>query len=265
MHNELRIALLEDNIIWGDKEANLQQLAANLDAIKQKVDVVLLPEMFSTGFMTDDKERALSLAERNTERTIEFIKQLATKHNLAICGSFLARTANQIYNRAFFIEPSGDETFYDKRHLFQMGGEPKVFTQGKMSHSPIVRFRGFNLKIAVCYDLRFPVFCRARNNDYDALLFVANWPVARQSAWKSLLCARAIENLSYVCGVNRSGSDEAGIDYGTSSSYIFDFKGKQMETELAGKAKIATLVKDKLNAFRTKFPAWQDADPFTLL
>ena len=257
----LRVALIEDSIEWGDKYANLEQLGCNIKNVSDETDLVVLPELFTTGFIVD--EQARDLAERNTGDTIRYLKDLARYYNVAIAGSFLASTASQLYNRAFFIEPNDDETFYDKRHLFTMSGEQKIYNPG-VTHSPIVRFRGMNLKLIVCYDLRFPVFCRNVNNAYDVLLVVANWPKVRLNAWKILLQARAIENECYVCGVNRCGTDPSGLEYALGGSVIIDFKGKIIGERSTSPIIEADLSPADLARFREKFPAWQDADSFVL-
>ena len=199
----LNIALHEIDIKADDKESNLDALCSATMPHCDAVDIAVVPELFTTGFISD-KDKAFAASERNTEATINRLHGLSKQLNSALCGSFMAHTASKIYNRAFFIEPSGDEVFYDKRHLFGMGGESYVFTAGN-SAAPVVRFRGWNVKLIICYDLRFPVFCRNRRNEYDVLVVVANWPEARQKTWLRLLSARAIENCCYVCGVNRRG------------------------------------------------------------
>ena len=258
----LRISMIEEDIVWGDKAGNLKQLERAMLNIPDGTDVVVLPEMFSTGVITD-RELADSIAERNTGETISAVQRLAREHNVAFVGSFLARTAGQLYNRAFFIEPNGDETFYDKRHLFAPAGEDKVYNRGTRP-APVVRFRGMNIKVVVCYDLRFPVFCRNVNNEYDVLLVVANWPLARVAAWRQLLIARAIENECYVCGVNRCGSDDSGVEYGEGTSLIIDYKGKVIAER--GKSPIiaADLSPAPLEQFREKFPVWKDGDTFSM-
>ncbi|MCQ2287778.1 MAG: nitrilase family protein [Muribaculaceae bacterium] len=264
LNRNFNIALIESNITWGDKEANLKQLRNDINNLDSSVDLIVLPEMFSTGFITDDKDKALELAERNSGDTMRMLHDIASERQTAICGSFLASTAGQVFNRAFFIEPNGDDTFYDKRHLFAFGGEDKVYHQGH-TQAPIVRFRGMNIKLVVCYDLRFPVFCRTRKNDYDIMVVVANWPTSRQRVWNTLLTARAMENECYVCGVNRRGTDEAGVAYGSGSSVIIDFKGKTVaQTSEQSPIAAASLSPEALDTFRTKFPAWRDADDFTL-
>lgn len=193
----------------------MQTLRDALPHVHPDTDLLILPETFATGFITSDKEHVREYAERNTGAIIEELKSLAKQYNLAIAGTFIADTGGSIYNRAFFVEPSGDETFADKRHLFTMAGEHKTFSKG---HDRLaVRFRGWNIAMVVCYDIRFPVWCRNVNNDYDLLLCVANWPEVRVGAWNALLPARAIENEAYVCGVDCKGTDLNGFTYDGSS------------------------------------------------
>lgn len=263
LSRNLKITLIEENIVWGDKDANLAQLRHNLQNMADDTDLVVLPEQFTTGFMTDDREKAAELAERNTGDTMRLLHQLAQDYRVAICGSFLASTAAQLYNRAFFIEPNGEETFYDKRHLFAFGGEDQVYNAGH-ALAPIIRFRGFNIKLVICYDLRFPVFCRNVNNDYDILIVVANWPRSREYAWRQLLIARALENECYVCGVNRCGTDPNGVEYGEGSSIVVDFKGKVIAQRMTSPIITTELSPALLAQFREKFPAWRDADSFSL-
>lgn len=260
----LKVSLIELDVAWGDKEANLAQLRQLMIAMDDDTDLVVVPELFSTGFMTNDRDTAAELAERNTGQTIRMLHDLAQEHRVAICGSFLACTAAQLYNRAFFVEPNGEDTFYDKKHLFAFGGEDQVYNAGH-ALAPIIRFRGFNIKLVVCYDLRFPVFCRNVRNDYDILMVVANWPLSRLHAWHHLLVARALENECYVCGVNRCGIDPAGIDYGQGSTVAIDFKGKVISQHADSPIFTAELSPSLLTQFRDKFPAWRDADPFHLL
>ena len=225
-----RVSLIEDNIVWGDKHANLAQLKRNMQNVPEDTDLVVLPELFTTGFIAD-REQAMALAERNIDETMNLIHQLAAKYQCAIAGSFLAHTAGQLFNRAFFIEPSGEETFYDKRHLFTFGGEDKVYKQG---------------------------------HNYDILLVVANWPKARENAWRQLLFARAIENVAYVLGVNRCGVDNSGIEFSENSSFVIDFKGKLITERTTSPVIASDLSLPALNRFREKFPVWQDADDFTI-
>lgn len=277
LSNNLNIALLPMTIEWGEKTHNLNRLASLLSQVHPDTDLVILPETFSTGFPSGmDKEQVREWAERNSGNTIELIKKLAAHHNVAIAGTFIADTGGSLYNRAFFIEPSGDETFADKRHLFTMAGEDKVFSRGYDRLK--VRYRGWEIAMVVCYDIRFPVWCRNTSNDYDLLIASANWPVVRVDAWNQLLKARAIENLAYVAGVNCRGVDMGNFEYDGASA-VFDFKGKDVSlpqhvdeitavhngVRMPERILYATLHRDKLDAFRRKFPAYLDADPFTIV
>lgn len=258
--SDLNVALLPMQIAWGDKEKNLDTLAEEIKKIHPLTDLLILPEMFSTGFLTGPKDDIRPLAERNTGATIDRIKELAAQYNMAIAGSFIADSGGSLYNRAFIIEPSGDETFADKKHLFTFAGEDKSFSNGFSRLA--VRYRGWNIAMVVCYDIRFPVWCRNKNLEYDLLIAVANWPKVRIDAWNKLLPARAIENLAYLCGVDCSGTDDHGFEYDGSSA-AYDFKGKDIGTRDGEYGVIyATLSKDKLDSFRKKFGAWRDADNF---
>lgn len=264
MSNSLNVCLFPQTIVWGDRQHNLDTLESMMLRMHPATDLLILPETFSTGCPYGDKEEVRPLAERNSGPTVERLKSLAARHGVAIAGSFLADTGGLLANRAFFIEPSGDEVFADKKHLFTMAGEDKILSAGNRRLK--VRFRGWEIAMVVCYDLRFPVWCRNTDNDYDLLIAVANWPVARVNAWKKLLMARAIENEAYVCGVDCKGTDPKGFEYDGSSMAI-DFKGDDISVaDPEGNELIyATLSLDKLHRFRTKFPAYLDADPFKLL
>lgn len=261
-NNELKVAIIPYDIVWADKDENLMSVSHLLRYVDADTDIVVLPEMFTTGFITDNT-MVSTLAETNTGKTIDAVHRWADFFKFAICGSFIASTASGFYNRAFFIEPSGDETFYDKKHLFSIGGESKVYNQGDKV-SPIVRFRGWNIKFVVCYDVRFPMWCRNIDNNYDVMIATANWPTSRSYAWNQLLIARAIENQSYVVGANRSGKDDYGT-YSESDSVIIDYKGNQIGERDASGIIYAQMSQEKLLAFRTKFPVWKDADRFQLI
>lgn len=260
----LNVALFPQHIKWCDKAENIDTLISVAARVHPQTDILVLPETFSTGFPSGlDKEEVRAMAERNTGKTMDTVKALSRKYGFAIAGSFIADTGGLLCNRAFFIEPNGEETYADKRHLFTMAGEHKIFSAG---HDRLaVRFRGWNLAMILCYDIRFPVWCRNRANEYDAMIAVANWPTTRISAWNTLLTARAIENEAYVLGVDCKGTDTHGFEYDGSSA-IIDFKGKPIGTSDSDTGLIyASLDPEKLAAFRTKFPAWQDADDFRLL
>lgn len=250
-------------IKWGDKESNLKYLQDILTSIHPDTDLVVLPETFSTGFPVGlEKDQIREMAEKNIGETIDFLKVLASHYSVAIAGSFIANSGGSLYNRAFVIEPSGEETFADKRHLFTMVGEDKRFSRG---HDRLkLRYRGWEIAMVVCYDIRFPVWCRNVKNEYDVLIAVANWPIVRVDAWNQLLKARAIENEAYVLGVNCRGIDAGGFEYDGSSMAI-DFKGKDISNRVGDELIYATLSKEKLQKFREKFPAYRDADDFRLL
>lgn len=257
----LNVCLIPQEIVWGDKRENLNRLSAAMENVHPETDLVILPECFSTGFPSGmTKEDVRPLAEKPTGVTVDFLKALARRHNVAIAGSFIANIGGSLYNRAFFIEPSGDETFADKRHLFTMARENEVFSKGYDRLK--VRYRGWNIAMVICYDVRFPVWCRNRDNEYDILIAVANWPKQRSGAWQKLLPARAIENLAYVCAVNCKGRDVADFEYGGESAVI-DFKGNDIGVESTGFI-YASLSEEKLSRFREKFPAHKDADSFRL-
>ncbi|GHT72589.1 amidohydrolase [Bacteroidia bacterium] len=256
--NELRISFIQSAIAWEDKTQNLHDFYARVFSLKGLSDLVVLPEMFSTGFSM----QASYLAETNEGNTIQTVRQWAKESNLAIAGSFLAKNAeNRLFNRGFFVTPEGKSHFSDKRHLFRMAEEHHLFTAG--NSYTIIPYKGWNIRLIVCYDLRFPVWIRNRSNEYDLLLCVANWPQPRANAWDILLKARAIENLCYVCGVNRIEKDGNGISYQGDSALI-DFKGNLLAQAEKNQPAVITdcLYKRDLEAFRAKFPAWEDADYF---
>ena len=262
MTSNLNVCLFPMPIRWGDKDSNLQLVSEAVEEIHPETDLLILPEMFSTGFITSDKETVRNLAERNSGETMEFLRKLACRKGMAIAGSYIADTGGLLYNRAFFIESCGDVAFADKRHLFSMAGEGNVFSSGDSRLK--VRFRGWNISMVVCYDVRFPVWCRNVGNDYDLLIAVANWPKQRVDAWNQLLKARAIENLAYVCGVNCKGTDTNGYEYDGSSMAI-DFKGKDITLRNPDSPYLyASLSYEKLESFRSKFPAYADADNFNI-
>lgn len=255
--DSLKVTLLQYDIAWEKKHENFATVERMLASLDQFYDLIVLPEMFSTGFSMNSH----ALAEEVSGETIKWIKSLATKYDAAICGSFIAKDGEEFFNRGFFITPESDY-FYDKRHLFRMGSEAKHFSAG--ANQLIVSFRGFNICLLVCYDLRFPVWARNVDNQYDLLLFVANWPESRAKVWNALLLARAIENLSYVCGVNRIGMDGMNLPYVGDSSMI-DFKGNVI-LHLGNREEMASVIlsKEPLDVFRQKFPVWKDADCFRI-
>ncbi len=261
-NDNLRVAALPLDIVWADKTANCRAVAEAFTHLPEGTDIVVLPELFSTGYV-DDPQAMKELAERNTQETIDFIKRLAAHYSVAVAGSFVASTPPKLYNRAFFIEPNGDETFYDKRHLFSLSAESRIFAPGT-GDIPVVRFRGWNIAMIVCYDLRFPVWCRCRRNAYDILLVPANWPQSRGYAFTHLLIARAIENQCCVVGADRGGKDMYGQYDGLSQ--IYDGRGMPVGLQTEGAPFIvADLSKSKQDDYRRNFPVCNDADDFEFL
>lgn len=261
LNKDLKVATLPLDIAWFDRDKNIDTVSEALKSLDPDTDLVVLPELFTTGF-TSDTTLLLETAETNTGHTIDAVKMWAEKYNVAIAGSYLARTAHKAYNRGFFIEPNGDETFYDKRHLFSLSAESKVLGQGD-TYKPIIRFRGWDIALIMCYDLRFPVWCRSVNNAYELLLVPANWAKARGYAWRHLLIARAIENQAYVVGANRSGEDTYGVY--NDMSYIFDSMGKPIGIKYDDSPFIyAVLSKKNIAEWRERFPVARDSDLFDL-
>jgi len=258
----LNIAMVQTMIYWKDKVANLAMLEEKIWEIDQSVDLIVLPEMFPTGFSMDAKE----LAEPMNLNVTKWMKQMAAQTGAVITGSLIIQEKGDFFNRLLWVNPDGKIEHYDKRHLFRMAGEHAVFSEGKTL--PIFELKGWKICPQICYDLRFPVWSRnkltANGLTYDLIFYIASWPDARVGAWDALLPARAIENLSYSIGVNRIESDGNGIAYcGHSAAY--DFKGNQLQF-LENKDCIGyvTLEAEELESYRTKFPAWMDSDDFLI-
>lgn len=251
----LQVAVLQTALVWQDAAANRRQLAQQLQQIS--ADLIVLPEMFSSGFSMQSDV----IAEPEGE-TLAWLKQQAAQCGAALCGSVATRTERGCVNRCYFVTPQGSVSYYDKKHLFRMAGEHQAYVAGEQR--VVVQYRGWRLLLQVCYDLRFPVFSRNRN-DYDVALYVANWPAARAHAWRTLLQARAIENQAFVLGSNRVGTDGNGVDY-SGDSLIVDYRGQpvaELATATAGVLH-AGLDYAQLMQYRQQFPAHLDADPFQL-
>lgn len=248
----MKIAGLNLDIIWKNKTDNFQLIEKELQ--NQNADVFLLPEMFSTGFCMDASE----VSDRNQE-SLEFLKKMAKEKKAAFCGSAPVEDGGKFYNRMYFVQSDSQVDFYDKRHLFSFSGEDKVYTPGK--ERVIVNYKGFRILLQVCYDLRFPVFAR-NNDDYDAILYVANWPEKRVGAWEHLLKARAIENLSFVFGLNRIGTDGNNLFY-PESSHCFFADGKEI-AQKQGNVVSAELNIEELKDFRNHFQFLNDRDSFSI-
>ncbi len=255
----MRVTLFQTDIAWEDKQENLRRLRLALEQLQGKTDLLVLPETFATGFSMN----VAKLAEPIGGPTIGLLQQYASKYGVALAGSCIVSQAGEFRNRFFFLTPEGEATYYDKRHLFRMGGEHLHFTLG--SERPIIHYREFRILPQICYDLRFPVWSRNVGCEYDLLIYVACWPASRRLVWDTLLRARALENQCYVCGVNRVGVDGNGIRY-EGGSVVYSPKGERLATVPDGHEGTSTvsLDLDVLLAFRRHFPVWQDADRFVL-
>jgi predicted amidohydrolase len=256
----MKITIIQDKIYWANKVANFTAIENHLTALKGKTDLVVLPELFSTGFCTEQPE----LAETMEGATVQWLKKCASTFQLAFTGSFMATENGKTYNRSFFVFPDEKIEIADKRHLFSVGGEHTHFSAG--TKKLLVNHKGFNIQVLVCYDLRFPVWARNVDNTYDLLIFVANFPEKRIRNWDILLQARAIENQSYVCGVNCVGTDGAGISY-NGHSVLLDFFAAPLLSCPENETSVQTyeLNTEHLHRFRTKSPFWKDADKFNYL
>ncbi|KAA9356281.1 amidohydrolase [Larkinella humicola] len=255
----LHLTLLQTSLHWENPTANRAMLEEKIFALPEKTDLIVLPEMFTTGFSMNAK----ALAEPMNLTTFRWLKQMAAQTDAVVTGSYIVQEQGQFYNRLIWMEPDGSFDVYDKRHLFRMAGEEQTYAGG--TKRLVKSWRGWNICPLICYDLRFPVWSRNAGLEYDLLLYVANWPAARSTAWNALLQARAIENLAYVAGVNRVGEDGNGHAYAGDSSLI-DPKGevlfRQNQTEIVFQT---TLSLDELSAYRERFPANRDADDFRII
>jgi omega-amidase len=260
---DLKLTIIQSDLHWEDIGANLAMFEEKIWQIGS-TDVIVLPEMFTTGFSMN----ASKLAEMMNMRTFKWMKQMADQTGALILGSFIANVHDRFYNRLLWMEPGGNFKTYDKRHLFRMAEENQVYTPGESLL--IGHWKGWRICPLVCYDLRFPVWSRNRWNaslkkpSYDVLIYVANWPQVRANAWDTLLKARAIENLSYTVGVNRVGIDGTGVEY-SGNSAIISPKGEPIFTVDSVEAiKTIELSANSLQAYRDRFPALLDGDDFTI-
>lgn len=262
----LLVATLPLDISAGDRQTNLSAVSAAFGCLPDGIDVAVLPELFSTGYIAD-KEAMSALADTvgsdGGNHTMSFVRTLARDHNCAVAGSYAARCGDKVYNRAFFAEPDGTCHYYDKRHLFGLGGEADIIAGGDSRCEPI-SFRGWNISMIICYDLRFPVWCRSLRNSYDVLLVPSAWPQSRGYAFEHLLIARAIENQCYVVGADRGGEDKYGLYDGMAR--IYDFTGRPIGTYAPSSPWLtAGLSRTLMNRYRTSFPVAADADNFEIM
>jgi len=255
----LNIAIIQSELIWENPEQNRHVFSEKINAISDSVDLIVLPEMFTTGFTMNPTK----VAETMDGETINWLKHLAKEKNTAITGSLIIKEDNNYFNRLVFVHPTGEINTYDKRHTFTLAGEDKIYTSS--NKKLIVNYKGWKICPMICYDLRFPVWAR-NTNDYDLLIFVANWPKPRIIAWNTLLKARAIENMSYTIGVNRIGTDTNGHEY-SGNSAVYNALGEEISTIKPYKniTEIISISKEILDNTRNKFGFLEDKDEFRLL
>lgn len=252
----LKITILQPNIIWENPQANLEKYSVMLESIEE-TDVIMLPEMFSTGFSMQPEK----LKESMDGQSVKWMQQVASDKNAAVVGSLIIEANAHVFNRAVWVLPDGQIETYDKRHLFGMGQEHLYYTPGK--DKLIVEYKGWKFCPQICYDLRFPVFAR-NTEDYDVVFYMANWPSARHHVWKNLLISRAIENQAYCFGVNRVGTDGTGLKYLGDSSCVSpkgfaEFMGENEAVKTFG------ISYSELHDFRQNFPLLNDLDKFEIL
>lgn len=253
----MKVAVVQTSLVWENPTENRSHLVQKITSFIEDVDLIVLPEMFSTGFTMNPK----LFAETMDGETVSWLQHLAKAKNCAITGSIIIKENGKFYNRLVFVFPDGNIQQYDKRHLFALAGEEKVYASGK--DKLIVEYKGFRICPLICYDLRFPVFSRNVEN-YDLLLYVANWPKIRTNAWDILLKARAVENMSYVIGVNRIGKDENNHEY-IGHSQAVDFLGNYiLEPQETDGVFIVTFEKEKLIEARKKLGFLNDKDLFEI-
>lgn len=259
---DLNVTLLQSDLHWHQPEANRAMFEEQIWSLKQATDLIILPEMFTTGFTMEASE----LAEPMGTRTFKWLQQQAEQTKAAITGSYIVKENGKYFNRLLWVTPDGNHVSYDKRHLFRLGKEDLTYQKG--TERLIVSWKGWNVFPQICYDLRFPVWSRNTLTDksleFDLMIFIANWPTPRISAWDVLLQARAIENSCYTIGVNRIGKDPNGHEY-SGHSAVVDPKGKVICYEEGKEAvQSITLVRAEMDQFRDKFSFYLDADNFII-
>ena len=255
---DLRVTIVQTDLHWQDAEANRHMLSEKLATAAPQTDLIVLPEMFTTGFSMTPK----GIAEEADTTTLSWMQEEAKRHQAVLTGSVMVQEGERFLNRLYWVRPDGTYAQYDKKHLFRMAKEHDTYTPG--NERIIVELKGWNVCPLVCYDLRFPVWSRNTDNAYDLLLYVANWPKVRRQPWSTLLQARAIENLAYVVGVNRVGTDSNDHAYSGDSAIIHPKGYHLLETAEVEGIHTVTLSKKELEEFREAFPAHLDADRFSL-
>ncbi len=253
---DIRVTIVQPDLYWEDWRKNLEVFSLKLSQLQEKTDLIALPEMFTTGFSMN----AEKLAQEMKGPSIEWLTKAASQSGCVVVASLIIKERGYYYNRLIWMRPDGTFSTYDKRHLFRMAGEHCYFAAGK--ERLIVELKGWKFCPLICYDLRFPVWCRNRG-DYDCLIFIANWPESRKLAWRTLLRARAIENQAYVVGVNRIGKDGNGLLF-SGDSMAIDPEGKVLSKTRSYTESIETVLLDagELDRFRKEFQVSADADDF---
>lgn len=258
MQEQLKVALIQSSLVWENPIQNRLNFEKKIEAIDD-ADLIVLPEMFTTGFTMNAKPNAESM----TGETLNWMQKMASENNVAIVGSVIINDEEDYFNRLLFVEPNGDLHTYDKRHTFTLAGEHEVYKAG--TEKLILNYKGWKICPLICYDLRFPVW--ARNvEDYDLLIYVANWPKVRVNAWSALLKARAIENMCYCIGVNRVGLDANNYEY-SGHSAAYDVLGHRIDTIEPGKeiTAVVKLEKAHIKKYRDKLQFLEDRDTFNLV
>lgn len=257
MSTSIKIAYFQQDIVWEESDKNLKKIDNALESLDDATSLFILPEMFHAGFTMNPEK----VSEYMDGEIISWLKDNANKHNITIIGSVIVHEQDNFRNRLLVISPNDKIEFYDKRHLFSIGGENEKYSVGQ--EKLITKIDGWRTLPLICYDLRFPVWSRCRD-DYDLLIYIANWPKSRREVWKTLLKARAIENQCFVIGVNRVGNDNQNSYAG--DSMVINAKGEIISSAEENREMIVTVTLDlgELSDFRNKFPLWKDADNFTI-
>jgi omega-amidase len=256
--SNLKVTIVQSSLHWENIDKNIEMFSGKLDKFKGKTDLIVLPEMFTTGFTMNAEKNAESMKGK----AAVFLKEYSKKLNSYICGSVIIKSGNKIFNRLILASPSGKIQYYGKRHLFRMGKEHTKYSSG--NKHLIVKIKNWRIAFFICYDLRFPVWCRNKNS-YDAAIFSANWPDVREFYWKNLLLARAIENQSYIIGANGTGKDGNGIKVAGNSAVINPAGKPLVQAKRKFGFYSAELDKKYLEDFRKKFPVHKDADKFKII
>ena len=256
----LVVSIIQSHLYWESIDQNLQAFETKINDILEATDVVVLPEMFTTGFTMNP----INYAENHDGKGLQWMKKMAQQKNCAIVGSISVKEHNQFFNRLYWVFPDQTVEFYDKRHLFSMGNEPNHYNVG--NKKLIIEYKGWRICPLVCYDLRFPVWSRnTKQQPYDVLIYVANWPAVRSYPWKQLLIARAIENQCFVLGVNRVGEDGNAVSH-SGDSMAMNARGEIMSKIQSNEEITETIVllTNELTDFRISFPVLNDGDDFTI-